>query len=64
MQLDPEEAERLDSWLPAIAQELRPGPVAPTAEGIRIGRKGSLASLLRPYGTTTRPARAAMAPYR
>lgn len=43
MRLEPEDVERLDSWIAVIAQELRPGPVMPTAEGRRLGRKGSLA---------------------
>jgi hypothetical protein len=43
MQLEYEDVARLDSWIATIAQELRPGPVMPTAEGQRLGRKGSLA---------------------
>src|SRR5512132_1443018 len=42
--LSPEELERIGSWAGAIAQELRPeAPVASTPEGLRLGRKGSLA---------------------
>ena len=43
MQLEPEEVARLDTWIATIAQELRPGPVTPTSEGCRLGRRGSLA---------------------
>lgn len=39
-----EELRRLHTWAAAIAQHLRPeAPVAYTAEGLRIGRKGALA---------------------
>jgi hypothetical protein len=42
--LDPDENERLDTWIGMIAQDLRPGaPVAATPDGLRVGRKGSLA---------------------
>ncbi len=42
--LDTEELPRLNTWAAAIAQHVRPeAPVAYTAEGLRIGRKGSLA---------------------
>lgn len=42
--LSPDELERISSWAGAIAQELRPeAPVASTPEGLRLGRKGSLA---------------------
>ena len=41
--LDAESLRRLNTWTWAIAQALRPdAPFARTAEGIRLGRKGSL----------------------
>jgi hypothetical protein len=41
-QFDPAELVRLNTWAGAIAQALRPdAPIALTAEGLRIGRKGS-----------------------
>ena len=43
MTISPDEIRRLDSWTGVIAQSLRPeAPVARTADGLRIGRKGSL----------------------
>ena len=43
MTISPEEIRRLNSWAGVIAQSLRPeAPVARTADGLRIGRKGSL----------------------
>ena len=43
MTVSPEEIRRLNSWAGVIAQSLRPdSPFARTAEGIRLGRKGSL----------------------
>ena len=42
--LDADDLRRLDTWAGAIAQHLRPeAPVAYTPEGLRLGRKGSLA---------------------
>lgn len=41
--LDAESLRRLNTWTGAIAQILRPeAPLTRTAEGIRLGRKGSL----------------------
>ena len=40
--LDAESLRRLNTWIVQIAEELRPAPVASTADGWRIGRKASL----------------------
>jgi hypothetical protein len=41
--LDGEALRRLNTWIAAIAQVLRPdAPVAHTTDGLRLGRKGSL----------------------
>jgi hypothetical protein len=42
-ELDKESLRRLDTWIGLIARALRPdAPVASTADGLRIGRNGSL----------------------
>lgn len=41
--LNSEDLRRLNTWAGAIAPVLRPdAPIAHTAEGLRVGRKGSL----------------------
>jgi hypothetical protein len=43
VELDKESLRRLDTWISLIARGLRPdAPVASTADGLRLGRKGSL----------------------
>ena len=43
VELDKESLRRLDTWIGLIARALRPdAPVASTADGLRLGRKGSL----------------------
>ena len=43
VELDKESLRRLDTWIGQIARALRPdAPVAATADGLRLGRKGSL----------------------
>jgi putative DNA primase/helicase len=43
VELDKESLRRLDTWIGQIARALRPdAPVASTADGLRLGRKGSL----------------------
>jgi putative DNA primase/helicase len=43
VELDKESLRRLDTWIGLIARALRPdAPVASTADGLRLGHKGSL----------------------
>ena len=43
VELDKESLRRLDTWSGQIARAIRPdAPVATTADGLRLGRKGSL----------------------
>jgi hypothetical protein len=43
VELDKQSLRRLDTWIGQIARALRPdAPVASTADGLRLGRKGSL----------------------
>ena len=58
MTISPEEISRLRPRAGVIAQSLRPeAPVARTADGLRIGRKGSLSITVDTGGSTTRPER-------